>query len=114
GVGGERAGVRDAEREKAAGLALDVQAMLGRAAGAGQGVAMLMPAFCAAEIAAGRLVQPFDLMASDGQSYWLVYPEERRNTLKIRAFRDWMLEEGRRQPAAGAASASKPSSPARP
>ena len=106
--------MRDAEPPKDSSLSLDVQAMLGTAAMAGQGVAMLMPAFFTAEMAAGRLVQPFDLIASDGQSYWLVYPEERRNTPKIRAFRDWMLEEVRRSPAGAPASASKPSSPARP
>ena len=110
----EQAGVRDAEPPKDSSLSLDVQAMLATAAMAGQGVAMLTLAFFTAEIAAGRLVQPFSLIASDGQSYWLVYPEERRNTPKIRAFRDWVLEEVRRSPAAAPASASKPSSPARP
>jgi len=77
-------------------LAVEVQSMLGTAAVAGQGVAMLMPAFFAADIAAGRLVQPFDLMATDGTSYWLVYPQERERSPKIRAFRDWILAEVRR------------------
>jgi LysR family glycine cleavage system transcriptional activator len=36
------------------------------------------------------------LLATDGTSYWLVYPEERQNVPKIRAFRDWILEEVRR------------------
>jgi len=26
-------------------------------------------------------------------SYWLVYPEHRRNTPKVRRFRDWLLNE---------------------
>ncbi len=52
--------------------------MLGTAAASGQGVAMLMPAFFADDIAAGRLVQPFHLLATDGDSYWLVYPQERQ------------------------------------
>jgi LysR family transcriptional regulator, glycine cleavage system transcriptional activator len=77
-------------------LAVEVQSMLGTAAASGQGVAMLMPAFFAADIAAGRLVQPFDLMATDGTSYWLVYPQEREKSPKIRAFRDWILAEVRR------------------
>ena len=42
---------------------------------------------------AGRLVQPFDLIAETGSSYWLVYPESRRHAPKIRAFRDWLLDE---------------------
>jgi LysR family glycine cleavage system transcriptional activator len=78
---------------------LDVQSLLGTAAIAGQGVAVLMPAFFAADLAAGRLVQPFPLMASDGTAYWLVYPEARKNVRKIRAFRDWILGEFKQQPA---------------
>jgi LysR family transcriptional regulator, glycine cleavage system transcriptional activator len=74
-------------------LTVEVQSMAGTAAIAGQGVAILMPAFFTADIAAGRLVQPFDLVATDAHSYWLVYPEERRNTPKIRAFCNWILAE---------------------
>ena len=54
---------------------------------------MLTPALWAAELASGRLVQPVDLSADDGESYWLVYPEARRNVAKIRAWRDWLLAE---------------------
>jgi len=77
-------------------LSVEVQSMLGTAAASGQGVAMLMPAFFAADIAAGRLVQPFDLLATDGDSYWLVCSQERQNVPKIRAFREWILAEVRR------------------
>jgi LysR family glycine cleavage system transcriptional activator len=77
-------------------LAVEVQSMLGTAAASGQGVAMLMPAFFAADLAAGRLVQPFDLLAADGDSYWLVYAQERHNVPKIRAFREWILAEVKR------------------
>jgi LysR family glycine cleavage system transcriptional activator len=77
-------------------VSLDVQSLLGTAAIAGQGVAMLMPAFFSADIAAGRLTQPFDLMATDDTAYWLVYPEARQGTRKIRAFRDWILGELKR------------------
>jgi DNA-binding transcriptional LysR family regulator len=41
------------------------------------------------DLAAGQLVQPFDLVGDDGHSYWLVYPEGRRLVPKIKAFRDW-------------------------
>ena len=44
----------------------------------------------------GRLVQPFDLVAEDSKSDWLVYPETRRNVAKIRAWRDWLLDEVQR------------------
>jgi LysR family glycine cleavage system transcriptional activator len=69
------------------------QAIEGGAAIAGQGVAILTPAFYETELAAGRLVQPFDLVCSDGKAYWLVYPEARRNAAKIAAFRIWILAE---------------------
>jgi LysR family transcriptional regulator, glycine cleavage system transcriptional activator len=74
-------------------VSLDVQSLLGTAAIAGQGLAILMPAFFSGDIAAGRLVQPFPLMATDDSAYWLVYPETRKNIRKIRAFRDWILGE---------------------
>jgi LysR family transcriptional regulator, glycine cleavage system transcriptional activator len=92
----ELAGVSDPGTAQTAGFSFNVQSMVGTAAMSGQGFAILTPAFFAADIAAGRLVQPFDLVAKDGQGYWLVYPEERRNAPKIRAFRDWILEELRR------------------
>ncbi|NHT76343.1 LysR family transcriptional regulator [Rhizobiaceae bacterium CRRU44] len=60
---------------------------------AGQGVAMLTPAFYTDDLASGRLIQPFATAANDGFHYWLVYPEARRNVRKIRDFRDWILEE---------------------
>ena len=75
------------------GIGLDSQQIEGQAALAGQGVAMLTPALWAAELASGRLVQPVDLVGDDGESYWLVYPEARRNVAKIRAWRDWLLAE---------------------
>ncbi|WP_273727770.1 LysR substrate-binding domain-containing protein [Brucella gallinifaecis] len=67
------------------------QHLEGRAAAAGQGVGILTPAFHAAELASGQLVQPFDLLCDDGQAYWLVYPKARKNMPKIRAFREWIL-----------------------
>jgi LysR family transcriptional regulator, glycine cleavage system transcriptional activator len=62
------------------------------AAVAGRGVAMVTPAFYGEEVASGRLVQPFDMMGWDGHGYYLVYPEGRRNSPKIKAFRDWILQ----------------------
>ena len=66
---------------------------------AGQGTAMLTPAFYADDLASGRLVQPFARTASEGQSYFLVYPETRANLPKIRHFRDWILGEFAAAPA---------------
>ncbi|WP_274425943.1 LysR substrate-binding domain-containing protein [Chelativorans sp. YIM 93263] len=69
------------------------QTLEGRAAIAGRGVAILTPAFYKSELETGRLIQPFDLVCTDGKAYWLAYPEARRNAPKIAAFRKWLLEE---------------------
>ncbi|MCO5160435.1 MAG: LysR substrate-binding domain-containing protein [Mesorhizobium sp.] len=69
------------------------QSYEGRAAVAGLGVGILTPAMFSQELAAGSLIQPFDLLGHDGHSYWLVYQSARRNVPKIRAFRDWLLAE---------------------
>ena len=59
----------------------------------GHGVAILTPAFYREEIEAGLLLQPFPAVSEEGQYYFLVYPEARRNVAKIRAFREWFDEE---------------------
>ena len=74
-------------------IRLGTQHLEASAAISGQGVAMLTPDFFRAELANGTLVQPFDLVCEDGHSYWLVYPEARRNVPKIRAFREWICSE---------------------
>ncbi|MEW9807341.1 LysR substrate-binding domain-containing protein [Mesorhizobium sp. ZMM04-5] len=72
---------------------LNSQAFEGRAAVAGVGVGILTRALFTAELDSGSLVQPFDIVGNDGHAYWLVYQQARRNTPKIRAFREWMLRE---------------------
>jgi LysR family glycine cleavage system transcriptional activator len=67
------------------------QAMLGQAVLAGQGVALLTPFLFSSEIAAGRMVQLFDLVCRSELSYWLVYPEEYEHSPKIQAFRNWLI-----------------------
>jgi LysR family glycine cleavage system transcriptional activator len=83
----------DAPDELSPGIRLDSQATEGRAVMAGHGIAMLTPMFWKAELASGRLVQPFPLVACEPRAHWLVYPEHKRNRAKIRAFRDWLLAE---------------------
>jgi LysR family glycine cleavage system transcriptional activator len=89
----EAAGVPDPQLQGHAQNRLGTQLLEGRAAIAGLGVGILTPAFHTVEIGAGLLLQPFDLLHDDGRSYWLVYPESRRNVPKIRAFRAWILGE---------------------
>ena len=73
------------------GVRLDSQLMEGRAALAGQGVAILNPALWRAELRDGLLVRPTTGVAYGKRHYWLVYPESVRNVPKVRAFRDWLL-----------------------
>jgi LysR family glycine cleavage system transcriptional activator len=87
------AGVVEADHPRQPAIRLDSQAMEGNATIAGHGVGMLTPLFWRTEIEAGRLIQLFPLIVYEGPSYWLVYPEHKRNQPKIRAFRDWMLRQ---------------------
>ncbi|MGN6269858.1 MAG: transcriptional regulator GcvA [Sphingomonas sp.] len=75
------------------GVRLDSQANEGHAAMASQGVAMLTPFFWRNDLAEGRLVRLFDQISTRGFAYWLVYPEHRRSTPKIKRFREWLLAE---------------------
>ena len=87
------AGVAAADLPQRTEMRLGTQHLAGTAALAAQGVAMLTPGFYADELASGRLVQPFSLVRKSAHSFWLVYPEARRRSAKIRAFRDWILSE---------------------
>lgn len=81
---------------------LEVAAALSRG-----GVALGSPIFFATEIAQGRLVQPFDIVADYGSGYFVVLPPERARIRKIAAFRNWIVAEAARDPAV--ARASRPS-----
>lgn len=72
---------------------LDSQANEGHAAMAGQGVAMLTPFLWRKDMADNRLVQLFTQVSTLGDAYWIVYPEHRRLTPKIKRFREWLLAE---------------------
>jgi len=58
------------------------------------------PVMFARDIEGGRLSQPFEIYISDVGGYWLAYPQDRRRTRKIAAFRDWLLDHVRADPAA--------------
>jgi LysR family glycine cleavage system transcriptional activator len=72
---------------------MQLQTLNAAAAIAGTGVTLLTPAYFRQELADGRLFQPFDRVIDEGQSYWLAFPEGRRNVPKIRVFRDWIVAE---------------------
>jgi LysR family glycine cleavage system transcriptional activator len=67
--------------------------LLVQAVVAGQGVAVGRRALVAGELAAGRLVQPFDVVLPVDRAYYFVCPEANGDRPKIVAFRNWLLEE---------------------
>lgn len=89
----QEAGVPDPGLQGRPRSRLGAQSFEASAALAGQGVAVLTPEFYAEELASGRLIQPFDILSTDGADYWVAYPENRRHTPRIRAFREWILGE---------------------
>lgn len=96
------AGVKGAEPSTSAALRLaaDTQVLEMAAVLAGGGAAMGSPVMFAADIAAGRLAQPFDALIDTDRNYWLVYPKERRRVRKIVSFRDWLLAQVAADPVA--------------
>lgn len=76
-----------------AGPVIDDHNVTMHAAMEGQGVALGESSFIAHDIAAGRLVRPFDLDVDIEAAYHIVYPTDALDRPKVRAFRDWLLEE---------------------
>jgi LysR family glycine cleavage system transcriptional activator len=50
-------------------------------------------ALIAAELAAGRLVRPFELSLPAGFAYYVVYPPRALKRKTVRSFRDWLIDE---------------------
>jgi LysR family glycine cleavage system transcriptional activator len=65
----------------------------------GQGVALARGELAARDLAEGRLVKPFDLILPYQFSYFLVCLPAVAEWPKVAAFREWMLEEVRRDQA---------------
>jgi LysR family glycine cleavage system transcriptional activator len=63
----------------------------------GEGVALGRTALIEAELAAGRLVRLFDLRLKAEMAYYIVYQPRAIERPKVRAFRDWLLEEAKRE-----------------
>lgn len=91
----ERAGVQGIDVER--GPVFQDSAMLLDAAAEGQGVALGRSALVAADLAAGRLVKPFDISLPFELTYYLVCPEATADRPKIAAFRAWLLAEAQEQ-----------------
>ncbi len=67
--------------------------MVAEAAIAGQGVALCRSSIVADDIEAGRLVRPFGPNMPSSFVYNVVSPQETADVPKVRAFREWILEE---------------------
>jgi len=73
------------------GMSFDQSFMAVQAAVDGLGVALGRTRFVEADIAAGRLVVPFDVVLPADAGFYIVAPEETADTPKIALFRDWLL-----------------------
>lgn len=65
------------------------------AAVAGQGFALGITPLVDDDLAAGRLVRPFETSVDSSFGFWFVCRKDRIGEPKIAAFRDWMMEEAR-------------------
>jgi LysR family transcriptional regulator, glycine cleavage system transcriptional activator len=75
------------------GVDVETQQMAAVLAAAGHGLALVHPGFVTQDIKEGKLIQPFDVRASTGFNYYLVYPDVARVPRKTSLFRDWILAE---------------------
>ena len=66
------------------------------AAADGLGVALSPTVLARSDVAAGRLVMPFELIVPLVFAYYIVSPEAAADKPGVRAFRDWLLEEAAR------------------
>jgi LysR family transcriptional regulator, glycine cleavage system transcriptional activator len=59
----------------------------------GEGVVLGRSALVADDLAAGRLVRPFEFSLPAGFAYYVVYPPRALQRPNVKAFRDWLLAE---------------------
>lgn len=93
----------DGSARPATKLTADYQVLEVAAALGGQGVALASPILFAREIETGVLVRPFEEMVAFHSGYYLVWPEGRRRSPKIKRFRDWITAQADADPAVIAA-----------
>ena len=62
-----------------------------QAAVEGLGIAIGRSRFVEADIAAGRLVVPFDVVLPADAGFYIVTPEATADTPRIALFRDWLI-----------------------
>jgi LysR family glycine cleavage system transcriptional activator len=89
------AGLQDIDPTRGPHFTMETMAV--QAALDGHGVALIGDILVAGDLAAGRLVRPFDESLSTPLtfSYYLLGPKDGVEQPKVTAFRDWLLEETR-------------------
>lgn len=65
----------------------------------GLGVALTKDSWVEDDIAAGRLVRPFDISLPVDYAYHMVFPKERAKDVRIATFVDWIRSEASAKPA---------------
>lgn len=85
------AGVDDIDTSR--GMFFNQSEMIIEAALEGQGVALVASVIAAGEIAAGRLIQPFETRLPVRLSYHVVTTEQKARSGKVAAFRNWLVAE---------------------
>ncbi len=66
--------------------------LLFQAAIDGQGVAVGRSVLVSKDLAAGRLVKPFDVELPAEFAYYIVFPPRNAEVAKVKAFADWLIE----------------------
>jgi LysR family glycine cleavage system transcriptional activator len=77
-------------------LSFNASNLLLQAAMDGLGVALSQHALAGDDLAAGRLVKPFDIELSSDYGYYVLTREAAADRPKIRAFREWLFAEVQR------------------
>lgn len=71
----------------------DMSSVVVQAAIDGMGVALGRSTLAASALASGLLVRPFELKISIDPAYYIVCPPENYDRPKVKAFREWLVEE---------------------
>ena len=90
----ELAGVQGVDTSR--GLRFNHAEMALEAAAEGLGVVLTLTALATSDLAAGRLIMPFQPYLPLDYAYYLVCPEATANCPKVAIFREWLLDEARR------------------
>lgn len=87
------AGITDIDPQT--GLQFNHTTLAIQAAIEGQGVALVNRMLVADDLAAGRLIKPFELSLEVEFTFYLVYPPEAAGEPRVAAFREWLLAAAR-------------------